>query len=513
MGVQQLTSVQGACDWLRAQGVRGLSADSRRLEEGDALLAWPGARHDPREQLAGLLAGRARAALVEQAGSAPALERLSPAQTERVASFDGLRLAAGPIAHAFYGQPSEAVELIAVTGTNGKTSVSWGIAQGMAAAGRRCAVAGTLGVGEPGRAVASTGLTTPDAVSLHRALHEQRQAGVGAMALEASSIGLAEGRLEGCRIRIACFTQLSQDHLDYHGSMQAYWSAKQRLFDWPGLQAAVVCVDHPHGVELARRLRAERPALSLWTVSAADATGSTRGHGDATIQLRSDGHDAQGRQRLFLVEGGRALPFSSALLGGFNRENLAVVAGALRASGLTADDTARALQAIEPVAGRLQPVPAVANAPQIVVDYAHTPDALSQVLAALAPLAEARGGRLWCVFGCGGNRDRSKRPLMAAAAEQGAHRVVITSDNPRDEDPEAILRDVQSGLSRAGSALVVEDRRAAIERAVTTADPQDLILIAGKGHEAEQEIAGVRHPFSDVAEATRALELRGRSRP
>ena len=505
MRVQQLTGVDDACRWLKAQGASGLSADTRTLRDGDALLAWPGARHDARRQLNEVLARRACAAIVEEHDSAAALERLPPAQAHRVATFADLRLAAGPIAHAFYGEPSERLDLIAVTGTNGKTSVSWGVAQALHTAGRRCSVAGTLGMGEPGATLESTGLTTPDAVSLHRGLDLQLRAGVTAMAIEASSIGLMEGRLQACRIRVACFTNLTQDHLDYHGTLQAYWAAKQRLFDWPGLAAAVVNVGNAHGQELARRLAAERPAVALWTVAADAPVGASA----ARLKVQAGGLDGEGRRCLVLVEdGAEPQTFVTPLVGSFNHENLAVVAGALRALGLSPAEAAASLSGVQAVPGRLQPVAGRHKAPKVIVDYAHTPDALGQVLAALRPLAAERGGRLWVVFGCGGNRDSSKRPLMAAVAEARADRLVLTSDNPRDEIPAAILEQMRAGLQAPQQADVIEDRRAAIEHAVAQAESRDVILLAGKGHEAEQEIAGVRYPFSDVVEAERALDAR-----
>lgn len=500
--VQQLGDTAAACAWLRARGARGLGADTRSLAPGDALLAWPGARHDPRRQLRDLLSGPVPAVLVEAQGSEPLLDGLPPEAVQRVARFEGLRRAAGPIAHAFHDRPSEALEVVAVTGTNGKTSVSWGVAQALRATGRRCAVAGTLGIGEPGGTLVSTGLTTPDAVALHGALARLRATGVAALALEASSIGLVEGRLDGCHIAVACFTHLTQDHLDYHGTMADYWAAKQRLFDWPGLRAAVVNVATAHGRELVQRLAAERPTVTLWTVQA-DGEAS-----EARLTLHGEGLDGVGRQRLRLREGGDARTLASPLVGDFNRENLVVVAGALRALGLSLDAVAEGLGAVQPVPGRLQPVAAGPGEPQVVVDYAHTPDALRQVLRTLQPVARARGGRLWCLFGCGGNRDRAKRPRMAEAAEALADHLVLTSDNPRDEAPAAILAEVVSGLQAPERATVIEDRRAAIAFAVARADARDLVLLAGKGHEAEQEIAGVRHPFDDAVEAAHALAAR-----
>ena len=517
MPASRWTTVEEACAWLHAAGATGLTADSRTVAAGDALLAWPGARHDARRHLQAALQAGAGAVLIEgrecevfQDG----IESLPLEQQARVASFDGLRAAAGPLAHAFYGQPSEHLDVVAVTGTNGKTSVSWGLAQALSASGRRCAVMGTLGIGEPGGALRSTGLTTPDAVSLHRAMASLRREGFAACSIEASSIGLVEGRLDGCRIRIACFTNLTQDHLDYHGTMEAYWLAKRRLFDWPGLAAAVVHVGDAHGAALAQDLADRRADLDLWTVAAgAGAADARTGPGPARLRILPDRLEADGQQRLMLEEQGEHAHFLTPLVGAFNRENLAVIAGALRASGLPLAATAEALGAIQPVPGRLQRVGYGIGQPQAVVDYAHTPDALTQALAALRPLADARGGRLWCVVGCGGNRDSSKRPLMAAAAQAASDRLVLTSDNPRHENPADILRQMVAGLAQPADVQVIEDRREAIAHAMKSASAADVVLLAGKGHETEQEIAGVRHPFSDAAEAAMALARRGGGRP
>lgn len=492
-----LDSVDAACAWLRAHGATGLVADSRQLAAGEALLAWPGARHDARAHVHAALTAGAVAALVEADGA----DGLALPADGCVAKLRGLRAAAGPIADRFHGHPSASLPVHAVTGTNGKTSVSWWLAQALDALGRPCGVIGTLGTGRPHAPLTATGLTTPDAVTLHATLRRFADEGLAACAIEASSIGLVEGRLDGLRITTALFTNLTQDHLDYHGSMDAYWDAKQRLFDWPGLQRAVVHVGDARGAALAARLAATRPDLALWTV-AADA------ERPAHLRALADGFADDGGMRVVLAEGDARAALCTPLVGDFNRQNLAVVAGALRADGWPLDAVARALAQVRPVPGRLQQVPGGPADPVVVVDYAHTPDAIAQVLAALRPLADARGGRLWCVFGCGGNRDPHKRPRMAAAAEAAADQLVMTSDNPRDEDPRRILQQMAAGLVSPDAAAVIEDRRQAIVHALGHATAADVVLVAGKGHEAEQEIAGVRHPFSDAAVAAEALQAR-----
>jgi UDP-N-acetylmuramoyl-L-alanyl-D-glutamate--2,6-diaminopimelate ligase len=273
--------------------------------------------------------------------------------------------------------------------------------------------------------------------------------------------------------------------------MEAYWAAKRQLFAWPGLRAAVVNVDDAQGAALAAELATG--ALDLWTVSSATA---------ARLQAR-DVHYADGGLAFTLCEAGQAVPVRSTLIGDYNVHNLLVVLGGLRALGVALADAAALVPGLTPVPGRMQRVGA--GTPEVVVDYAHTPDALDKVLASLRPLAAARGGALWCVFGCGGNRDASKRPLMGAAAEAGADRLVVTSDNPRDEAPEAIVAQIVAGLLRPAVARIEIDRRAAIAETLRRAAPADVVLIAGKGHEDYQEVRGVRHPFSDAEEAQRAL--------
>jgi len=503
--MQRLADADAAVAWLRQRVPGTLRIDSRAVQPGDAFIAWPGQATDGRLHVAAALAAGASACLVEAEG----VDAFSFDDT-RIAALPALKAACGPIADAWFGQPSRAMALVAITGTNGKTSATWWAAQALALAGRRCAVIGTLGVGEP-PALQATGLTTPDPVTLHGALRRMLDQGVSACALEASSIGLEEQRLAGTQLTVAAFTNLSRDHLDYHGTMQAYWKAKRRLFDWPGLRAAVINVDDSHGAQLADELADERaadlgrPRLDVWTVSAQ--------HG---ARLRAtEVIDAGAGLGFVLQEGGApAQPVQTALAGAYNVSNLLVVAAALRALGVPLATVARVLSALQPVPGRLQRVSAAADrdgTPEVLVDFAHTPDALEKVLLALRPLALARGGRLWCVFGCGGNRDASKRPLMGEIAARCADQVVLTSDNPRDEPPLAILAQILAGITQGARAThveVIEDRRLAIAHAVQRAAPADVVLLAGKGHEDYQELAGVRKPFSDAEEAVAALSRR-----
>ncbi|CAD5370533.1 UDP-N-acetylmuramoyl-L-alanyl-D-glutamate:meso-diaminopimelate ligase [Rubrivivax sp. A210] len=494
----QLASAIEAVLWLRGRVKGRLCMDSRAVQPGDGFIAWPGHAVDGRAFVAAALAAGAAACLVEAEGAAA----FALGDDERVAILPGLKAASGAIASAWFGEPGRALDVVAITGTNGKTSSAWWVAQALSALGRRGGVIGTLGVGEPPRAGADdgagaiqpTGLTTPDPLTLHATLRRFADEGYAACAIEASSIGLVEHRLDALAIDVAVFTNFTRDHLDFHGSMEAYWAAKRMLFGWPGLRAAVVNVDDAQGERLAQELAGG--ALDLWSVSR---------HGPARLQARALGYDGGGLA-FEVSEGGATVALRSALIGDYNASNLLGVLGALRALGLPLAAAAGAMAALSPVPGRLQRV--AGREVEVVVDYAHTPDALEKALQALRPLASARGGRLWCVFGCGGNRDATKRPLMGAIAKRDADRVVLTSDNPRQEAPGLILAQILAGVTGHDEVAVIEDRRAAIRSAVVGAAPGDVVLLAGKGHEDYQEVAGVKRPFSDAQEAAAALRER-----
>ncbi len=508
----QLHTPAQAAAWLREQARGTLTVDSRRVAAGDGFVAWPGAATDGRRFVPAALAAGANACLVEAQG----VHDFAFADA-RIASYAGLKAATGPIAAAYFEQPSQQLDVLAVTGTNGKTSTAWWLAQALTvlhitlqnsehATHGPCAQVGTLGIGVPPN-VRSTGLTTPDPVRLQQAFRQMVQEGTKACAIEASSIGLAEQRLDGTRIRVAILTNFTQDHLDYHGSMQTYWQAKAALFDWPGLQAAVLNVDDAHGAQLAQQLcqrsaelakaPAQSPMLDVWTVSCT---------GPARLQALAITHTAQGLQ-FDVVEGGVRQRLNTSMVGLYNVSNLLGVLAAMRALGVPLAAAVQACHQISAVPGRMECI-SEPGQPMLVVDYAHTPDALDKAIAALRPIAQARGGKLWCMVGCAGDRDAGKRPLMAAIAEQHADRVVLTSDNPRSEDPLHILQQMQQG-TRAPAALCLEpDRALAIAHCVQSAAAQDVVLLAGKGHEDYQEVQGVRRPFSDPAHARAALTQR-----
>ncbi len=488
--------------WLRdllPSGAR-LRVDSRQVMPGDAFFALPGSRDDGRRFVEDAIARGAGALLIdEQPGAAQAAGKV------QCRVVPGLRALAGAIASHFHGVPSDALRVVAVTGTNGKTSTTQWIAQGMHRADAPSAVVGTLGsglVGERGPA----GLTTPDALTLQAMLAEYRARGVDTVALEASSIGLEQGRLNGTSIEVAVFTNLTRDHLDYHQTMEAYGAAKARLFGWPRLQSVVVNGDDPLAPTLLRAARTDRregeaPASIVYGMM----PGRHGAKGDRILLAERVIEDGAGVLMALGGDFGRA-ELRLELVGRFNASNAMAVAGAWLSLGVPFEQVVAQLEALRPVPGRMQSIER-AGSPLVVVDYAHSPDALLSVLASLRTVADARGGQLWCVFGAGGDRDPGKRPIMGVVAERGADRVVVTSDNPRSEEPFRIVSDIRAGLSRE-PAITELDRAVAIARAIREANAADVVLIAGKGHEEYQEIAGVRHPFSDAEVASRALAAR-----
>ena len=512
MATIQLESAAAAASWLKAHvlGATGatLRCDSRRIARGDVFVAWPGGVRDPRAYVHDALSAGAAACLVEAEGAAS-----FGFDDARIAALAQLKPQTGAIAHDFFGQPSARLPVLAITGTNGKTSIAWWLAMALGQLGKPCAVVGTLGIGVPPHVV-PTGWTTPDPATLHAAFAHYADQGFAACAIEASSIGITEQRLNGTHIDVALFSNFTQDHLDYHGSMAAYWAAKRALFAWPGLRAAVVNIDDPHGAALATELH----GLALWTVSTQQAA-RLRAQGVHYVDgglafevleskvLEGDRPEDEGLEADLSKTNHRAV-MRTALVGDYNVNNLLVVLGALRALGVPLADAAAVLPRLTAVPGRLQRISTPAQT-AVVVDYAHTPDALDKVLHALKPLARAQGGALWCVFGCGGDRDAGKRPLMGAIASRLADHVVITSDNPRSEAPSYIIAQVLAGVARVDGVDVIEDRAEAIDHALRHAARQDLVLIAGKGHEDYQEVAGVRRPFSDALVAQAVLrELR-----
>jgi murE/murF fusion protein len=496
--------------WLRAcvSPAAHLSQDSRAIRPGDVFLACAGQRSDGRLHIRQAIEQGAVAVVYEaDAGSAIDADTVRALLTARQVpglAVSGLKAALGMLASAWYGHPSHELAVIAVTGTNGKTSCTQWIATALSAGGIRCGVIGTLGTRMTGGAHLATGLTTPDAVLLHRTLADMRAQGAAAVAIEASSIGIVEGRLDGLKLRAAAFTNLSRDHLDYHGDMAAYAAAKRRLFAWPGIDSVVINQDDPVGEAILLGMAQTDPDVAAvgFSLREQDST-SLAPH--ATLRAVDLNASSQGMVFTLVAPEGSA-QVATHLLGEHNVANLLLVAGVLRAFGWSLQRVASALNGAQAAPGRLEPVSTDPAMPMVVVDYAHTPDALQRALEALAPLARARQGQRVCVFGCGGDRDPGKRPIMARIAQDNADRLIITSDNPRSESPQRIIEEILGGLSAATPAVTVEaDRALAIRTAILSAAPGDVILIAGKGHETYQEIAGERHPFSDLSEARRVL--------
>ena len=484
-----MTTPAEILDRLAALGVTptGVADDSRQVRPGDVFLAYPGDLADGRRYIPDALA-RGAVAVLWQAGGDFCWNSALTAANFEVAN---LRAIAGPLAHRVHGHPSEGLSLIAVTGTNGKTTISQCLARVYP---KRCAIIGTLGAGFPETQV-ETGFTTPEATTLMRYLAEFREAGAAAVALEASSIGIEEGRMNGVRVDVAVFSNFTRDHLDYHGTMEAYAAAKEKLFQWPRLRTAVINLDDPLGLKMARETTANR-ILGY-------AIGPARRDFPALVRAEDLVQTPFGQRFTLILPNGRST-VDTGLVGEYNVSNLLAIAAVLHDAAMPAFEIARRLSEVTPPPGRMERLGG-AGEPLVVVDYAHTPDALENALRALRPAAVARKGELRVVFGCGGDRDPGKRPQMGAVAEQLADHVLVTSDNPRSEAPQAIIDQIVAGMSRPQVEI---DRAAAIRLCIAEASASDIVLLAGKGHEPYQEIAGVRHPFSDVDQAQAALTAR-----
>lgn len=486
----------GLLDRLAAAGVsaRALQSDSRCVTAGDVFLAMPGARADGREHVADAVARGASAVLFESGDG-----RAVPDAGVPCIGVQDLRALSGELAHRVYGRPSEQLWVAGVTGTNGKTTTSQWIAQALNAVGTRCGVIGTLGWGI-GAELEALANTTPDAVSVHRMLARFHEQGARAAAMEVSSIGLDQTRVNGVRFGVAVFTNLSRDHLEYHGDMQRYAEAKARLFDLPGVEHAVINLDDAFGLAQASRLVAAGRHVIGYSRAGVELPGCV------PLHARELSNTPTGL-RFRVHWQGEDADVALGMVGEFNVSNVLAVIGALLVRGLSFEDATRALARLVPPPGRMQLLGGVGE-PLVLVDYAHTPDALAKVLEAARETATRRGGRVSCVFGCGGERDPGKRPLMGEMAARLADRVIVTSDNPRGEDARVIADMVLQGCPGAECRL---DRAAAIAAAVGEAAANDVVVIAGKGHEPYQEIAGRRLPFSDAEQAAGALRARSGS--
>lgn len=467
--------------------ITGLVQDSREVRPGNAFVAIAGFGAHGLGFVAQARAAGASAILFEP----PAPDDL-PAPADAIA-VPGLRSRLGELGDRFHGRATDTMRVVGVTGTNGKTSTVQLIAQAWTLRGVRAGTIGTLGAGLYGEAV-PTGFTTPLVLRLHALLAELHDAGAQAVAMEVSSHALDQGRVDGVHFDVGVFTNLTHDHLDYHGTMEHYGAAKARLFAWPGLKAAAINLDDAFGRELIGRLPAGVRAIGL----------SSRGANGAAVRAENLRFDSRGIG-FDLVLGGQDHAVASPLLGRFNVDNLLAVAGALHALGDTPAQIAEVLPRLQPIHGRMNRLGGDSEQPLVVIDYSHTPDALEQALASLRAHAQAR---LICVFGCGGERDRTKRPRMAAIAEQAADVVIVTDDNPRHENGDDIVADILAGFRHPERAIVLRDRAAAIAAAIGQAGNDDIVLVAGKGHEPYQDINGVQYPFDDTDVARAALEAR-----
>ena len=465
-----------------------LTADSRKVLPGIAFAAYPGEKSDGRAYIPQAIERGSDTVLWEQ-------ENFRWNGDWQVANLGVARLRdhVGEIASALYGHPSEHLWMLGVTGTNGKTSVSQWLAQCLNANARKTAIIGTLGNGFL-ESLLPTINTTPDAIELQEYLATYRDKGADTIAMEVSSHGLAQGRVNGVLFDVALFTNLTRDHLDFHGDMASYGEAKARLFAMPGLKHAVVNLDEPFGMALIEKLRSTRVQIIGYAID-------QRADFDFPV-LRARDLEFSALGLAFEVDSpwGNGV-VAAPVFGRFNAYNVLAVLGGLLASDISFAAAVKAIAGITPVPGRMQRLGG-GDLPLVLIDYAHTPDALEKTLGAARELVAA-AGRLVCVFGCGGNRDPGKRPMMGAIAERLADRVILTSDNPRDEDPRSILNDIRNGMSR--DCQIVPDRDAAIAQSIGQSNPGDVILIAGKGHENYQEIRAVRLPFSDIEVARQAL--------
>lgn len=499
-------SPQQVVTWLQANAPGAqITADSRAIAAGDVFFAYPGDAADGRRFIGQAIAAGAAAVVYESEGFAWDDSWRMPQM-----AVAGLKTMAGEIASSYYGQPERDMFVVAVTGTNGKTSCTQWLGAALSQLGMPTGVIGTLGNGIYREGVAddlaATGYTTPDALLLQRCLNGMREQGAEALAIEASSIGLQQERMAGMHVDVAVFTNLTRDHLDFHGDMAAYEASKAMLFNWPGLRHAVINLDDDMGVRLVRQVqqRAAPAALIGYSLTGKAAQGIAvlqaedirTSHAGTSFTLNSPFGSAQVKTRL---------------VGHFNVSNVLAIVACLLARGIDWRKAIDAVETLVAVPGRMQQLGGQ-EAPLVVIDYAHTPDALEKTLAALRPVAQERQGALWCVFGCGGDRDPGKRPQMGKMSMLADH-VIVTSDNPRSEAAADIIAQIMQGMEEGLEnmkhvPLAVEDRASAILWAVRHAEKNDVILLAGKGHETTQEIKGRKLPFLDADHAALALATR-----
>lgn len=472
--------------------VTGLAVDSRKVQAGNCFIAYPGHHSDGRDYLRAAFSAGAGCALVEAEGlqqeSLPAVSNPQP-----VIPVPQLQSKLGVIAALFYGDPSTHLKLLAITGTNGKTSVSQLVAQALDFLGQPCGVIGTLGNGLVGR-LESTANTTPDVVESNRLLAEMLEQGASFVTMETSSHGLVQGRVDGLSVYSALVTNISRDHLDYHGTMEAYAEAKTLLARHPDLKHLILNFDDQRVAAMAA---SANESTCIWTFS-------QRNVKEASVVATAIEYSKQG-MAVTVQCGDELATIHSSLIGEFNGANLLAALTMLLSVGISLRSAAEALSHADPVVGRMQRVHANNDLPMVVVDFAHTPDALEKALLALRRHTD---GKIWCVFGCGGERDSGKRPLMAEVVAELADEMIITADNPRSEKLSTIVSDMVKGIPPQSAFQIIEDRATAVAHAIVNAAPQDVILVAGKGHENYQEIQGAKLPYSDGLACEAALQDR-----
>ncbi|MFZ1387590.1 MAG: UDP-N-acetylmuramoyl-L-alanyl-D-glutamate--2,6-diaminopimelate ligase [Thiolinea sp.] len=475
--------------------INGLSLDNRQIQAGMAFVALQGTRQHGLSYAAAAVEAGAVVVLYE-----PVANLELPALNVPLVAIPNLPEVLGLIAQRFYQVTADDLYVIGVTGTDGKTSTTYFIAEALGYLGEQAAVLGTLGVGKPGSLAKGTH-TTPDAIQVQKQFNDLKQQGFKTVAMEVSSHALDQGRVNGVQFDVAVLTNLTRDHLDYHGTVEAYAEAKRKLFHWPALQHAVLNLDDTFGRRLAEELQVG--SGQVWGYGVGDAADYPAHSVIATAAK----FDAQGIQASVVTPLGSG-ELQAPVLGRFNLHNLLAALSALLAKGLPLDTALDALKHVQTVPGRMQRVEVAGKAEEVlvVVDFAHTPTALQQALRA----AKAHTtGRLICVFGCGGDRDAGKRPLMAKIAEQEANQVIVTDDNPRTENPEIIFSHIQAGFAQTELVSFEHDRAAAIRLAIQQAKAGDTVVIAGKGHETVQILADRSIPFDDRTQAALALQEYG----
>ncbi len=471
--------------------VSGVKIDSREIEAGDLFIACFGFNHDARDYIQETITQGATAVLAESGGHWNGVQFIGDVP---VIAVEKLSTKISDIAGRFYMDPSAQLSVFGITGTNGKTSCSQFIAESLAEFDYHCGIIGTLGYGSVGQ-LKETSLTTPDPVFTQRVLAEMVLDKVEPVVMEVSSVGLHQSRVAAVHFDTAIFTNLSRDHLDYHDSMEEYGDNKRKLFMMEGLRCAIVNLDDPFALSILNSIDSE---VDIITYSRSNLIATVCAE---SLEFTESGFKARIRTPLGVGE------IEGCLLGEFNFSNVLAVAAALIGYlpgriDLTMEQLCKSLSRLSPVSGRMEIVPGPGNV-TAVVDYAHTPDGLRSALCALR---EHYAGSVWCVFGCGGNRDQGKRPLMGEIAEAYADHIVIADDNPRKEDGDRIVQHILSGLTNTGQAVVIRDRAEAITWALKNAQAGDVVLVAGKGHETYQDIDGVRHMFSDVKQVRLAQQ-------